>query len=75
MARELRAGDYDLAIDLQGNLKSGLITRLSGARLRVGFGRGASREGNFLFTSRRMEPPPTARHRSLWGWRVHPPYR
>ena len=61
--RELRVGDYDVALDLQGNLKSGLITRLSGARVRFGFGRAASREGNFLFTSRRMVPPASARHK------------
>ncbi len=61
--RTLRAGDYDVAIDLQGNLKSGAVTRLSGARLRYGFGRGASREANHLFTTRRWAPPAVMRHR------------
>ncbi|MBI3990289.1 MAG: lipopolysaccharide heptosyltransferase II [candidate division NC10 bacterium] len=35
--RELRAGSYDLAIDLQGLFKSAILTLLSGARYRVGF--------------------------------------
>ncbi|MFP4162301.1 MAG: glycosyltransferase family 9 protein [Ectothiorhodospira sp.] len=41
--RELRADRYDLAVDLQGLLKSGLLARVSGARERVGLG---SREGS-----------------------------
>jgi lipopolysaccharide heptosyltransferase I len=48
----LRAGGYDVAIDLQGNLKSGVVTRLSGAGLRYGLPRAASREGNHLFLQR-----------------------
>ncbi|EHQ51350.1 lipopolysaccharide heptosyltransferase II [Ectothiorhodospira sp. PHS-1] len=44
--RELRAEPYDMAVDLQGLLKSGLLTRLSGARERVGLG---SREGSGVF--------------------------
>lgn len=39
----LRAGRFDLAIDLQGLLKSGALARLSGARERIGLG---SREGS-----------------------------
>lgn len=35
--RELRGGSYDLAIDLQGLFKSGILALLSGARYRVGF--------------------------------------
>ncbi|HEC96962.1 MAG TPA: glycosyltransferase family 9 protein [Nitrospirae bacterium] len=35
--RGLRSERYDLVIDLQGLLRSGLITALSGASLRVGF--------------------------------------
>lgn len=41
--RELRSREYDLAIDLQGLLKSGIHCWLSGARRRVGLG---SREGS-----------------------------
>lgn len=50
--RELRAEDYDLALDLQGLFKSGIWAWLSGARERVGLG---SREGSGLFMSRVVE--------------------
>jgi heptosyltransferase-1 len=39
----LRQGDFDLVLDLQGLLKSGLLAWLTGARRRVGLG---SREGS-----------------------------
>lgn len=42
----LRSRRFDLALDLQGLLKSGLLARLSGARTRVGLG---SREGSQWF--------------------------
>jgi heptosyltransferase-1 len=42
--RELRAGRYDIALDLQGLLKSAVLARLSGASRVVGFGRAALRE-------------------------------
>lgn len=40
---QLRARDFDLALDLQGLLKSGVLTWLSGAPERIGLG---SREGS-----------------------------
>jgi ADP-heptose:LPS heptosyltransferase len=61
--RELRAAAYDVALDLQGNLKSGAVTRVSGAALRFGLAAPDAREGNRLFTQRRAAPPPEARHR------------
>lgn len=36
MSRELRAENYDTAIDLQGLLKSGLVSLASGAKSRIG---------------------------------------
>ncbi|MHB1025475.1 MAG: glycosyltransferase family 9 protein [Desulfobacteria bacterium] len=52
----LRGGKYDLAIDLQGNIKSGVVTYLSGAPLRYGFPRETARERqNLWFTNR--HPP------------------
>lgn len=39
----LRSRRFDMAVDLQGLLKSGLLTRMSGARERIGLG---SREGS-----------------------------
>jgi heptosyltransferase-1 len=47
--RGLRARRFDLAVDLQGLLKSGLLTRLCGAPQRVGLG---SREGSRLLMTR-----------------------
>lgn len=43
--RELRTHRFDVAIDLQGLLKSGVVTWLSGAPRRIGLG---SREGSHL---------------------------
>jgi heptosyltransferase-1 len=45
----LHARNFDTALDLQGLLKSGLLTRLSGARERIGLG---SREGSALLMTR-----------------------
>jgi len=50
----LRARRFDLALDFHGILKSGLLARLSGAPVRVGYGRGVAREGAFLFVNRRV---------------------
>jgi lipopolysaccharide heptosyltransferase I len=61
--RELRRRRFDAALDLQGNLKSGLFGLLSGARLRVGFAGAHTREGNRLFNHRRIPVPPEAVHR------------
>ncbi len=61
--RAMRARAYDVALDLQGNLKSGLVLRASGAALRFGPGGKAAREGNRIFSQRRAIPPPSAVHR------------
>jgi lipopolysaccharide heptosyltransferase I len=63
LRRRLRAARFDVAIDMQGLVKSGAVTRATGAPLRVGFAAGWSRERlNVLFTTRRVSPPPHARH-------------
>jgi len=57
--RELRRGRFDLAIDFQGLIKSGLLTFLSGAPLRLGFGKDDLREpwsSIFLNRSRPSAP-------------------
>jgi heptosyltransferase-1 len=51
----LRRQRFDLALDLQGLLKSGVLTWLSGARRRIGLG---SREGSGLLMSRVLGPLP-----------------
>ena len=48
---DLRAVRYDLALDFHGRMKSGLVTRFSGARFRLGFAKGVSTEANQLFTN------------------------
>ena len=63
LRRHLRASRFDVAIDLQGLAKSGVITAATRAPLRIGFSAGHCRERvNTLFTTRRVTPPPTARH-------------
>jgi heptosyltransferase-1 len=53
--RELRERNFDIAFDLQGNLKSGLITWLSGAERRYGFDRDDVREPlNLIFTNNQV---------------------
>ena len=44
LRQQLRAFSPDVAIDLQGLLKSGVATWLSGARIRIGFARPIARE-------------------------------
>jgi heptosyltransferase-1 len=51
--RELRARHFDLAIDIQGLLRSGLVTWLSGAPYRLG--RQPGREGNRLFMTHAVQ--------------------
>ncbi len=59
----LRRARFDVAVDLQGNVKSGLLTVATGARVRIGFTALRCREpANALFTNRRVEPPASARH-------------
>ncbi len=63
LKRDLQIGDYDLSIDLQGLFKSGLITFLSGARIRAGFDKG--REFSHLFLNRRLPPYDPDKHAVL----------
>jgi ADP-heptose:LPS heptosyltransferase len=55
--RGLRRGRYDLVIDFHGILKSGLLSWVTGARIRVGFDRGFSKEWNHLFNNWRVALP------------------
>ncbi len=54
LRRALREKEFDLALDMQGLLKSALIAYLSGARDRIGFRN--FQEGTFLFNNRRIVP-------------------
>jgi heptosyltransferase I len=54
---------YDLAIDIQGNIKSGMVVWLSGCPRRVGFSRDAAQESlNALFINRRISLRSEDRH-------------
>lgn len=61
--RAVRAWRPDVAVDLQGNLKSGLLTALSGAPRRVGLPPGEAREGAHLFVNEIVAPGPAREHR------------
>lgn len=54
---DLRAQRPDLSLDFQGSLKSGLVARLSGAPVRVGFVRSLVRERSHLFANVRVDLP------------------
>jgi lipopolysaccharide heptosyltransferase I len=59
----IRSAGFDVAIDLQGLVKSGLLTAYTGAPLRIGFSADHCRERlNCLFTNRRVRPPAEAVH-------------
>lgn len=59
----LRRARFDVAIDLQGLIKSGIVTAITGAPLRIGFAASRCWEPlNAAFTNRRVTPPPAARH-------------
>ena len=51
---EIRQEKFDLVLDLQRHLKSGVTSFLSGAPRRIGFSRKNSREGNWLFQTERV---------------------
>lgn len=53
LRKDLKAERYDLTIDLQGLLRTGLITKFTGSQHRVGFA--AAREGAPLFYTRKIK--------------------
>lgn len=57
---DLRRRRFDLAIDLQGLLRSGIMTAATGAPLRVGLAN--AREGASRFYTHRVPPPEPAGH-------------
>jgi lipopolysaccharide heptosyltransferase I len=60
---DLRRLGIEAAVDLQGLIKSGLVTLATGARVRIGFARPHCREAlNACFTTHRVVPPPEAAH-------------
>ncbi len=68
-ADELRRRRFDLVIDLQGLLRTGLMCAATGAPVRVGFAN--AREGSRHFYTRRVEVPDADRiHAVDRYWRV-----
>ncbi len=64
--RELRATEYDLLIDFQGLLKSGIFVGLARAKRKVGFGRGMEHaECSYLFLNERIPPVAMDQHAVL----------
>ena len=56
--KEIRDSNFDIAIDVQGLVKSGVVTYLSGASLRIGFSRAHARERmSALFINKEITPP------------------
>jgi heptosyltransferase-1 len=56
--QQLRRTEYDLLIDLQGNLKSGFVNFLTKAAKKAGFGCSTVHEWpNLFFTNQRSNPP------------------
>jgi len=53
---KLRKDRYDIVIDFQGNLKSGVMTIMTGSENRIGFEKGYCKEFNYLFTTHRIRP-------------------
>ncbi len=59
----LREKSFDLVLDFQGLIKSGVVSFLTGAKKRVGFSRRDCREkANVLFTNRKARPFPQTSH-------------
>jgi ADP-heptose:LPS heptosyltransferase len=54
LRKRLRALDTDLVLDFHGNLRSGLVGRMSSAAVRVGYDGHQQKEGNRLFTTHRV---------------------
>jgi heptosyltransferase I len=61
----VRAGHFDLVLDLQRHLKSGLTAWISGAPERIGFCAANTKEFNHWFSSRQVEPQPNMRLKLL----------
>jgi heptosyltransferase-1 len=61
----VRAGGFDLVLDLQRHLKSGLTGLISGASERVGFAAANTKEFNHWFSTRQIAAQPNMRLKLL----------
>jgi heptosyltransferase I len=56
--KSLRAAEYDLAVDLQGNAKSAVVTASAKAKIKLGFDwRSVREKSNLLATNKRLNVP------------------
>lgn len=63
LGRRLQALRLDVAIDVQGLLKSAIFTVMTRARMRIGFSRRQARDPlSCLVTTHRVSPPPGLHH-------------
>ncbi len=60
---ELRREKYDIVLDLQGNLKSGINVWLSRGKRKIGFNRNGAREFAWLFVGEKVDPGSDDIHR------------
>lgn len=63
--RQVRRGRFDLVIDLQRHLKSGITALISGAGNRFGFAAPNTKEFNYLFSNHQIAPQPNLRLKLL----------
>jgi ADP-heptose:LPS heptosyltransferase len=63
--RRVRSGRFDLIVDLQRHLKSGITSVVSGARDRIGFAADNTKEFNHLFSSRTVAPQPAMKSKLI----------
>jgi ADP-heptose:LPS heptosyltransferase len=61
----VRKGNFDLVLDLQRHLKSGLTAYATGAAERIGFAAANTKEFNHWFSSRQLAPQPNMRLKLL----------
>lgn len=60
LGRELRRHPFDLVLDFQVYFKAGLVTGLTRAPVKLGFGRRRAKDLSWLFTTHRLPPRPPA---------------
>jgi heptosyltransferase-2 len=64
-ARELRRERYEISLDFHGRLRSGVVARLSGAPIRIGYTAREATEGNHFFNNVHVRLPDSAQNRVL----------
>src|SRR5699024_10684298 len=58
--RELATRPFDVVLDLQTYFKAGVLTGMTRSPVKLGYDRARARDLNWLFTTHRIPPRPTA---------------